>query len=284
MSLNSINIDGPIDYEGGDISYHNFLLSFDYDDSDVDVDFAAGDSTTRKRKYTSSTSSDSIPSDDNGVNGKSSRLQRNKEHAKRSRMKKKSLFMSLESTIKQLQLENMNLKAAIQKYVPDSSQVVQEQQSDDSLFQKNLNSIELDTNDFKMLMSLKTARQNFVISDVSKPDNPLVFASQGFLEMTGYQLSDVLGKNCRFLQGPGTNKKIIEKMVAGIRGQYDTLSLIMNYKKDGSMFWNKLFISPLRDNQGKVTHYLGIQSDITDEYVKYYMSRSIAIPLSPSEL
>jgi PAS domain S-box-containing protein len=201
-------------------------------------------------------------------------------------MKKKSLFMSLDSTIQALQQENEKLREAIREHIPDSDQMLSEQRQeaaadDYSLFQKGLNSAEIDSDDFTMLMSLKTARQNFVISDSTLPDNPLVFASQGFLEMTGYQLGDILGKNCRFLQGPGTNKKIIEKMVAGIRGQYDTLSLIMNYKKDGSMFWNKLFISPLRDNQGKVSHYLGIQSDITDEYVKYYMSRNLQTPLSP---
>ena len=70
----------------------------------------------------------------------------------------------------------------------------------------------LDDPDFSFIKALQTAEQNFVVTDPSLPDNPIVYATQGFLNLTGYTLDQVLGRNCRFLQGPETDPKAVEKI------------------------------------------------------------------------
>lgn len=111
--------------------------------------------------------------------------------------------------------------------------------------------------------ALSATAEGITISDPSLPDNPIIYANSGFEQITGYRVDDVVGKNCRFLQGPDTDRSAAETIRRAITDQQPCLVEILNYRKDGSSFWNRLSITPVRDEAGKVTHYIGIQSDIT---------------------
>jgi len=111
--------------------------------------------------------------------------------------------------------------------------------------------------------ALAATAEGVTISDPSLPDNPLIFANEGFERLTGYAVDEVMGRNCRFLQGPDTDPETAQVIRDAIAGDTPCTVQILNYRKDGSPFWNRLSITPVRDASGKVTHHIGIQSDIT---------------------
>ena len=129
----------------------------------------------------------------------------------------------------------------------------------------------LDDPDYSLVKALQTAQQNFVISDPSLPDNPIVYASQGFLALTGYTLEQVLGRNCRFLQGPETDPRVVARIRNGIENGEDTTVCLLNYRADGSTFWNQFFIAALRDGDGNVVNFLGVQCKVSEDYAKAFM-------------
>ena len=112
--------------------------------------------------------------------------------------------------------------------------------------------------------AVMNSRDGITISDPTLPDNPLIFVNSAFERMTGYSLEEIIGKNCRYLQGDDKDQEdqltIIRET---IKKQQTCLVTLRNYRKDGSMFWNELSMSPIFDNQGKLIHYLGIQKDVT---------------------
>ncbi|MEQ9550747.1 MAG: adenylate/guanylate cyclase domain-containing protein [Coleofasciculus sp. G3-WIS-01] len=103
-----------------------------------------------------------------------------------------------------------------------------------------------------------------VIADARLPDMPLIYVNPAFEKITGYSAAEVLGYNCRFLQGKDTNQPAVTQLRAAIKaGQHCTVTLL-NYRKDGTPFWNELTISPIHDDRNNLTHFVGIQSDISD--------------------
>lgn len=134
--------------------------------------------------------------------------ERNREHAKRSRIRKKFLLESLQQSVTLLKEENEKLKNSIKQHLGEEkasaliSKTTEVSSSDGLLAagQGIANKV-LDDPDFSFIKALQTAQQNFVVTDPSLPDNPIVYASQGFLNLTGYTLDQILGRNCRFLQG-----------------------------------------------------------------------------------
>ncbi len=112
--------------------------------------------------------------------------------------------------------------------------------------------------------ALEAASDGITISDLSRPDNPLIYVNSGFEQLTGYTRDSVLGKNCRFLQGPETDRDAAQTIREAIGDQRECTVEILNYRRDGSPFWNRLSITPVRDGDGRVTHFIGVQSDITD--------------------
>ncbi len=101
------------------------------------------------------------------------------------------------------------------------------------------------------------------ISDPAQPDNPLVYVNDGFCELTGYPRDEILGQNCRFLQGEATREEPVAQMRAAIEAEESVSVELRNYRKEGSVFWNRVTIIPIRDDSGTVTKYLGYQQDIT---------------------
>jgi PAS domain S-box-containing protein len=124
----------------------------------------------------------------------------------------------------------------------------------------------LDDPDFSFIKALQTAQQNFVVTDPSLPDNPIVYASQGFLNLTGYSLDQILGRNCRFLQGPETDPKAVERIRHAIEQGNDLSVCLLNYRVDGTTFWNQFFIAALRDSSGNITNFVGVQCKVSDQY------------------
>ncbi len=104
-----------------------------------------------------------------------------------------------------------------------------------------------------------------VVSDPRQPDNPIVLANHAFLEMSGYSKEEVLGRNCRFLQGPETSPQVVAELRRGIAEEHDVEVELLNYRKDGSSFWNNLFISPVHDDDGSLLYYFASQKDVTAE-------------------
>lgn len=104
-----------------------------------------------------------------------------------------------------------------------------------------------------------------LMADASKTDMPLVYANDYFYGLTGYVPNEVLGRNCRFLQGPDTDAEAVSFIHQAIPDRRRADVTLLNYRKDGTSFWNHLSLSPLFDEQGVCTHYIGIQQDITQQ-------------------
>lgn len=116
--------------------------------------------------------------------------------------------------------------------------------------------------DFQLIDSLSSGQQNFVLSDPRLPDNPIVFATPGFYRLTGYTPEQVLGRNCRFLQGSGTDPKSVDIIRKAIQSGSDCTVCILNYKADGTPFWNQFFVAALRDSDNCIVNYVGVQTEI----------------------
>ncbi|CAB9529444.1 Blue-light-activated histidine kinase [Seminavis robusta] len=119
--------------------------------------------------------------------------------------------------------------------------------------------------DLDLAEGLEYTQQNFCLSDPTLPDNPITFASQSFLNMTGYDLNEILGKNCRFLQGDETDQYAVYRIRLSIEEGSDCHVCLTNYRKDGSKFYNRLFMTALRDTKGRIKNYLGVQCEVSKE-------------------
>jgi len=109
----------------------------------------------------------------------------------------------------------------------------------------------------------EAATAGITISDCRLPDLPLVYANPAFLRMSGYTLAEVVGRNCRFLQGRDTTQPGLVTLRAALRAGRDCAVLLQNYRKGGELFWNELTMAPVRDEAGVLTHYIGIQTEVT---------------------
>nr|AML77112.1 putative LOV domain-containing protein [Nepeta cataria] len=111
--------------------------------------------------------------------------------------------------------------------------------------------------------ALATLQQTFVVSDATKPDCPIVYASSGFFTMTGYSSKEVIGKNCRFLQGPDTDQNEVAKIRSASRNGTSYCGRLLNYKKDGTPFWNLLTVTPIKDDKGRTIKFIGMQVEVS---------------------
>jgi len=113
--------------------------------------------------------------------------------------------------------------------------------------------------------ALAAVAEGIAIADARLPDTPLIYVNAGFERLTGYSADEVLGRNCRFLQGPGSDRDTLDQLRAALRAQREVAVQLLNYRKDGTTFWNRLSITPVRDRSGAVTHFIAVQSDVTAE-------------------
>jgi PAS domain S-box-containing protein len=112
--------------------------------------------------------------------------------------------------------------------------------------------------------AIRATRMPMLITDPRRHDNPIIFANDAFLKLTGYTREEVTGRNCRFLQGPQTDRATVAQMREAIANGNDIKVDILNYRKDGSTFWNALYVSPVQNEAGDVVYYFASQLDITE--------------------
>ena len=118
------------------------------------------------------------------------------------------------------------------------------------------------------LLTEEEREQSVVITDPALPDNPIIFVSDEFEKQTGYSPQEALGRNCRFLQGPDTDPEAVEAIRRALRAESALTIDILNYKKDGTRFWNRLRIRPLYGEDGKLMFYAGAQNPIEPHEVR----------------
>ena len=112
--------------------------------------------------------------------------------------------------------------------------------------------------------AVESARNGVVITDPNRPDNPIVYANPAFERISGYSAEEVLGRNCRFLQRHDTDQPALEEVRMAIREGRECRVVVRNYRKNGALFWQELSISPVRDERRRITHFVGIQDDVTE--------------------
>nr|AML78621.1 putative LOV domain-containing protein [Saccharina japonica] len=244
---------------------------------------------------------------------------RNREHAKRSRLRKRVRLGGLEEMVLGLRRENVRLRRIVKKGIPERADsilrlcasdntnpdtvakqdVVQGMRPGMSVGSSSSNwssrlgggggggsrsrpkleggtrrhgggskdrrvpsALKLMSPCYQSVKALAESQANFVLTNPNLPDCPIIFASQGFLELTGYEGRQVIGKNCRFLQGPGTDPGTVSIIRNNLAGGRDTSVCILNYKADGTPFWNQLSIGVLLDAHGQVANHVGVLCEV----------------------
>lgn len=112
--------------------------------------------------------------------------------------------------------------------------------------------------------SFAASTNGILITDARQPDNPIVYCNPAFERMTGYSRDEIIGRNCRFLQADDRDQAERKEIRRAIKNGREVHTVLRNYRKDGTLFWNELHIAPVRDEQGELTHFVGIQNDITE--------------------
>ncbi len=111
--------------------------------------------------------------------------------------------------------------------------------------------------------AVEMTRMPMILTNPRLPDNPVVFANKAFLDLTGYEESEVLGRNCRFLQGPRTDRDTVRELREAVEGHQPVSLEILNYKRDGTPFWNAVFIGPVSSPDGELLYFFASQLDVT---------------------
>ncbi len=129
--------------------------------------------------------------------------------------------------------------------------------------------------------AIESTRNGITIVDARAPDMPLVYVNPAFERITGYSASEVLGRNCRFLQNKDRNQEQLHILREAFAQQGQVQVMLRNYRKNGELFWNEFYLAPVRDADGMLTHYVGIQNDVTER--RHYEQR-LAYQSSHDEL
>lgn len=113
--------------------------------------------------------------------------------------------------------------------------------------------------------AIAASSNGIVITDATKPENPTIYVNPSFERITGYSAAEVIGRNCRFLQGGDRQQIGILDLHQAIQEQRECHAVLLNYRKNGTPFWNDLYIAPVFNDRGELTNYIGIQTDITEQ-------------------
>lgn len=112
--------------------------------------------------------------------------------------------------------------------------------------------------------AVRATRMPMIVTDPRQADNPIVFCNEAFQKLSGYDRSEIIGTNCRFLQGPDTDRAKVAEVRTAIAAGTDVAVDLLNYRKDGSTFWNALYVSPVRNKDGEIEFFFASQLDVTD--------------------
>ncbi|MBY0405329.1 MAG: PAS domain-containing protein, partial [Cyanobacteria bacterium] len=116
-----------------------------------------------------------------------------------------------------------------------------------------------------MKKAIDFSRNAITIADMHHPNHPLIYVNKSFEEMTGYPKEEIIGENCRFLQGSDTDQPIIKEMHNAVHSGQSLTGLIRNYRKNGEMYWNEFTFSPIFNENNILTHYVGVSADVTQK-------------------
>eukprot|EP00581_Thalassiosira_minuscula_P013103 CAMPEP_0183729246 /NCGR_PEP_ID=MMETSP0737-20130205/29977_1 /TAXON_ID=385413 /ORGANISM="Thalassiosira miniscula, Strain CCMP1093" /LENGTH=485 /DNA_ID=CAMNT_0025961393 /DNA_START=444 /DNA_END=1901 /DNA_ORIENTATION=- len=213
------------------------------------------------------------------------RRERNRILARRTRLRKKFFFESLQKDVADLQRENAALKSIVRSRLkPDDARVILERCNANERLPSAIHAKDvdgegpvaamagaigasgmsdpgvkkLDKEDFSLIQSIQNSQQCFIITDPSLHDNPIVYASDDFLTLTGYSQEEVLGRNCRFLQGTETCPDKVAMVRKAVQSGEDVSVTFVNYTSGGEPFWNSLFIAALRDADNNIVNFIGV--------------------------
>jgi PAS domain S-box-containing protein len=118
--------------------------------------------------------------------------------------------------------------------------------------------------DFELISkALDASISGIILTDNLQPDNPIIYCNAAFERMTGYTRSEIIGHNCRFLQRDDRNQEMRFVLKEAIRNGHDCCVEIRNYRKNGELFWNELYMSAIKDESGVITHFIGVQNDVS---------------------
>ena len=209
------------------------------------------------------------------------RRERNRILARRTRLRKKFFFESLQKDVSDLQRENAALKSIVRSRLrPEDARPLLERCNANELLPSAIHNLEdgdfdddeggvggggssghakmLDREDFSLIQSIQNSQQCFIITDPSLHDNPIVYASDDFLSLTGYTQEEVLGRNCRFLQGTETDPTKVAMIRKAVEVGEDVNVTLVNYTSEGVPFWNSLFVAALRDAEDNIVNFIGV--------------------------
>jgi len=116
------------------------------------------------------------------------------------------------------------------------------------------------------MQAMDEASCGITVADARKKDMPLIYVNKAFQKMTGYSEKETIGKNCRFLQGKNRDEKTVNKIRKAFEKKQAITITLKNYKKDGTLFYNELHLAPISSKKGEITHYVGIQTDVSYRY------------------
>lgn len=135
---------------------------------------------------------------------------------------------------------------------------------------------------YRLKSMIRSMRNSVTLSDVLAPDCPLIYVNEAFERMTGYSSAEAIGRNCRFLQGEDRSQPGIDELRSAMRDGRTVEVLLRNYRKDGTMFWNEVSMSPVFDRSGRLTHFAGFQNDVTQrvEQEQALLHRAFHDPLT----
>jgi PAS domain S-box-containing protein len=112
--------------------------------------------------------------------------------------------------------------------------------------------------------AIENSTSGLTIADARQPDLPLIYLNPAFEKITGYSIHEAMGKNCRFLQAEDNQQEALDELRAAIKEGRNCTVTLRNYRKDGTLFWNELRLSPIHNARGEITHFVGVQTDITE--------------------
>ncbi|AWN38751.1 PAS domain-containing protein [Methylobacterium radiodurans] len=114
--------------------------------------------------------------------------------------------------------------------------------------------------------AIRATRMPMIVTDPHQFDNPIVFANNAFLALTGYERFEVMGRNCRFLQGPETNPGAVARIREAVRNETALTIDLLNYRRDGTTFRNALYLGPVHDDAGALRYFFASQLDVSERY------------------
>lgn len=129
---------------------------------------------------------------------------------------------------------------------------------------RNLEALQIDVQLNLLERAINASSNGIVITDAQQEDNPIIYVNEAFEQITGYAFNEIAGYNCRFLQGNDQQQPALTDLRNALQQGKECHAVLKNYRKDGTQFWNELYIAPIHNAQGKVTNLIGVQTDITE--------------------